>query len=140
MTEQPRTGRSGSAGRVSGRLIPEATVSRLPLYLRALHALAETGATTVSSETLAAAAGVNSPKVRKDLSQLGTYGTRGVGYDGSTSSTRSPTSSASLSGGALSSSGWATSDMRSPATAGLPPAGFGWSACSTLTGTASARR
>ena len=81
MTEQPRTGRSGSAGRVSGRLIPEATVSRLPLYLRALHALAETGATTVSSETLAAAAGVNSPKVRKDLSQLGTYGTRGVGYD-----------------------------------------------------------
>jgi redox-sensing transcriptional repressor len=81
MTEQPRTGRSGSAGRASGRLIPEATVSRLPLYLRALHALAETGATTVSSETLAAAAGVNSPKVRKDLSQLGTYGTRGVGYD-----------------------------------------------------------
>jgi len=66
----------------SGRApIPDATVARLPLYLRALVAIAETGATTVSSETLAAAAGVNSAKVRKDLSALGSYGTRGVGYD-----------------------------------------------------------
>ena len=35
---------------------------------------------TVSSEELAAAAGVNSAKLRKDLSHLGSYGTRGVGY------------------------------------------------------------
>lgn len=63
------------------RGIPEATVARLPLYLRALHVLAERGLATVSSEELAAAAGVNSAKVRKDLSQLGSYGTRGVGYD-----------------------------------------------------------
>jgi redox-sensing transcriptional repressor len=63
------------------RSIPEATVGRLPVYLRALVDLAEQGATTVSSETLAEAAGVNSPKVRKDLSHLGSYGTRGVGYD-----------------------------------------------------------
>src|SRR5207248_5936735 len=33
------------------------------------------------SEALAAAAGVNSAKLRKDLSHLGSYGTRGVGYD-----------------------------------------------------------
>ena len=33
------------------------------------------------SEELAAAAGVNSAKLRKDLSYLGSYGTRGVGYD-----------------------------------------------------------
>src|SRR4026207_1900706 len=64
-----------------GRLIPEATVGRLPVYLRALVALTESGATTVSSEALAEAAGVNSAKVRKDLSHLGSYGTRGVGYD-----------------------------------------------------------
>src|SRR5690606_31003707 len=51
------------------------------LYLRALNALAERGTLTVSSEELAAAAGVNSAKVRKDLSHLGSYGTRGVGYD-----------------------------------------------------------
>jgi redox-sensing transcriptional repressor len=35
----------------------------------------------VSSEELAEAAGVNSAKLRKDLSHLGSYGTRGVGYD-----------------------------------------------------------
>src|SRR5690606_25308461 len=52
-----------------------------PEYLRALHHLAEAGHETVSSEGLAAAAGVNSAKLRKDLSQLGSYGTRGVGYD-----------------------------------------------------------
>jgi redox-sensing transcriptional repressor len=61
--------------------LPEATVARLPEYLRALHHLAETGFDTVSSEGLAAAAGVNSAKLRKDLSHLGSYGTRGVGYD-----------------------------------------------------------
>ncbi len=61
--------------------LPEATIARLPEYLRALHHLAETGHETVSSEELAAAAGVNSAKLRKDLSHLGSYGTRGVGYD-----------------------------------------------------------
>jgi redox-sensing transcriptional repressor len=63
------------------RGIPEATVNRLPVYLRALYALADRGVATVSSEELAAAAGVNSAKLRKDLSHLGSYGTRGVGYD-----------------------------------------------------------
>ena len=61
--------------------VPDATVARLPLYLRALHLLAEQGHETVSSEELAEAAGVNSAKLRKDLSHLGSYGTRGVGYD-----------------------------------------------------------
>jgi redox-sensing transcriptional repressor len=61
--------------------IPEATIARLPVYLRALYTLADRGIATVSSEELAAAAGVNSAKLRKDLSHLGSYGTRGVGYD-----------------------------------------------------------
>jgi redox-sensing transcriptional repressor len=56
-------------------------VTRLPVYLRALVDLAEAGAGSVSSDELAEAAGVNSAKVRKDLSHLGSYGTRGVGYD-----------------------------------------------------------
>src|SRR5262249_3303896 len=34
-----------------------------------------------SSERLAELAGVNAAKVRKDLSYLGSYGTRGVGYE-----------------------------------------------------------
>lgn len=64
------------------RPIPEATVARLPMYLRSLLDLAETrGQLTVSSEELADLAGVNAAKVRKDLSYLGSYGTRGVGYD-----------------------------------------------------------
>jgi redox-sensing transcriptional repressor len=61
--------------------VPEATVARLPLYLRALTTLADRRVSTVSSEELAAAAGVNSAKLRKDLSYLGSYGTRGVGYE-----------------------------------------------------------
>ena len=73
------TRRPVSANGIQG--IPEATVARLPVYLRALYALADRGIATVSSEELAAAAGVNSAKLRKDLSHLGSYGTRGVGYD-----------------------------------------------------------
>jgi redox-sensing transcriptional repressor len=69
----------GPQGGASG--IPEATVARLPVYLRALYGLAERGVSTVASEELAAAAGVNSAKLRKDLSHLGSYGIRGVGYD-----------------------------------------------------------
>src|SRR5215469_3939006 len=56
-------------------------VARLPVYLRALYALADRGVATVASDELAAAAGVNSAKLRKDLSHLGSYGIRGVGYD-----------------------------------------------------------
>lgn len=68
--------------------IPDATVARLPGYLRVLDALAEGagpdelgGAGHVSSGTLAEAAGVSPAQLRKDLSHLGSYGTRGVGYD-----------------------------------------------------------
>lgn len=56
-------------------------MARLPLYLRALAGLAERGIATVSSDELAVSAGVNSAKLRKDLSYLGSYGTRGVGYE-----------------------------------------------------------
>jgi redox-sensing transcriptional repressor len=62
------------------RPIPEATVTRLPLYYRALLEIDDARG-TVSSEQLAELAGVNAAKVRKDLSYLGSYGTRGVGYD-----------------------------------------------------------
>ena len=63
------------------RRIPEATVARLPVYLRSLLELADARVATISSERLADMAGVNAAKVRKDLSYLGSYGTRGVGYD-----------------------------------------------------------
>jgi redox-sensing transcriptional repressor len=65
----------------SRRRIPEATVVRLPVYERVLSGLLRSGATTVSSEQLAELARVNAAKVRKDLSLLGSFGTRGTGYD-----------------------------------------------------------
>lgn len=63
------------------RAVPEATVARLATYLGVLTTLVDRAITTVSSEELAAATGVNSAKLRKDLSFLGSYGVRGVGYD-----------------------------------------------------------
>ncbi len=63
------------------RGIPDATVARLPEYLRALTDLAARGIASVSSEELASAVAVRSAKLRKDLSHLGSYGVRGVGYD-----------------------------------------------------------
>ena len=69
-------------GHASARgVIPDATVSRLPMYHRSLLSLTARGVLLVSSEELAEASGVSSAKLRKDLSFLGSYGTRGVGYD-----------------------------------------------------------
>ncbi|HEY7047757.1 MAG TPA: redox-sensing transcriptional repressor Rex [Jatrophihabitantaceae bacterium] len=70
-----------TAGAAGARVVPEATVARLATYLRVLTGFAEDAATTVSSDELAVAAGVNSAMLRKDLSFLGSYGIRGVGYD-----------------------------------------------------------
>jgi redox-sensing transcriptional repressor len=61
-------------------VIPAATISRLPLYLRCLGEIEE-GQTTCSSEQLAESAGVNPAQVRKDLSYVDPPGVRGVGYD-----------------------------------------------------------
>jgi redox-sensing transcriptional repressor len=63
------------------RRIPDAAVARLPVYLQILNTLIADGTAQLSSDQLASLAGVNAAKVRKDLSYLGSYGTRGVGYD-----------------------------------------------------------
>ncbi len=65
----------------SDAAVPGATVARLPYYLRALRDLAAQGVTTTSSSELADRSGVSSAQLRKDLSYLGSFGTRGVGYD-----------------------------------------------------------
>lgn len=65
----------------SQRTLAQATVTRLPLYLRALSDLRTQGKRTVSSDQMADVVGVNSANVRRDLSQLGTLGRRGIGYD-----------------------------------------------------------
>ncbi len=71
----------GAPSQPSARRIPEATVVRLPVYQRILAELVRTNVATVSSEQLASLAAVNAAKVRKDLSLLGSFGTRGSGYD-----------------------------------------------------------
>jgi len=79
VTKPPHAGSEGAPARL--RSIPEASVARLAVYLRKLGELAEEGADTVSSDELAAATGVNPAKLRKDLSYIGSYGIRGVGYE-----------------------------------------------------------
>ncbi|MBF6211379.1 redox-sensing transcriptional repressor Rex [Nocardia puris] len=78
---RPGDGPDGVGARSLQKDIPQATVTRLATYLRVLATLAEDGVLIVSSEELAVAAGVNSAKLRKDLSFLGPNGVRGVGYD-----------------------------------------------------------
>jgi len=62
-----------------GRHLPEAAVERLAGYLRVLSTLPPIG--TICSDDLATAAGVKPAQLRRDLSYLGSNGTRGVGYD-----------------------------------------------------------
>ncbi len=62
------------------RKIPPATVKRLPLYLQCLDQI-DSDSIGISSKNLADLAKVNDAQVRRDLSYLGTLGTRGVGYD-----------------------------------------------------------
>jgi redox-sensing transcriptional repressor len=57
--------------------LSNATVSRLPRYLRHLE---ELDTKTISSDDLARVAGVTAANVRRDLAALGFGGTRGVGY------------------------------------------------------------
>jgi redox-sensing transcriptional repressor len=72
---------TGTGGAPAARAVPEATVARLAVYLRMLGELAEQGTDTVSSDELAPVCGVNSAKLRKDLSYVGSHGIRGVGYE-----------------------------------------------------------
>jgi redox-sensing transcriptional repressor len=61
--------------------IPRKAIYRLSVYLRCLHRLKANSIRTVSSDALAAAAGVKSTQLRKDLTYFGQFGTRGLGYD-----------------------------------------------------------
>lgn len=64
-----------------GRRIPQATIRRLPIYLRDLSEAVSVGVSVTSSSEMAARTGVSSEQIRKDLAYFGAFGTRGVGYD-----------------------------------------------------------
>lgn len=60
--------------------IPKKTIYRLSLYHRCLSKLHENEHETVSSSALAKAAGVKASQLRRDISCVGQFGTRGLGY------------------------------------------------------------
>lgn len=60
--------------------VPDIVVGRLPIYLRALTQLAETGQEITSSHELGERLGISSAQIRKDLSHFGTFGKQGTGY------------------------------------------------------------
>jgi len=60
--------------------IPKKAIYRLSIYHRCLQKLHDNGVATVSSTTLARAAGVKPSQLRKDLAYFGQFGTRGLGY------------------------------------------------------------
>jgi redox-sensing transcriptional repressor len=61
--------------------LPDPTVARLPIYQRIAEELQRRSRDTISSEDLGRLAGVTAATVRRDLSSIGTFGTRGAGYD-----------------------------------------------------------
>ena len=67
--------------RVSVKKVADSTVRRLSLYLRYLEEFQARGASTISSDELAALAGTTPAQVRKDLSVFGSFGKRGLGYE-----------------------------------------------------------
>lgn len=61
--------------------VPDIIVSRLPIYLRALQHMADSGIMTTSSQELGDKVGISAAQIRKDLSQFGEFGKQGTGYN-----------------------------------------------------------
>lgn len=60
--------------------IPDIIIGRLPIYLRALQRMADSGLKTTSSQELGELVGVSAAQIRKDISQFGEFGKQGTGY------------------------------------------------------------
>ncbi len=60
---------------------PDIIVGRLPLYLRALHRMADAGSLVTSSQELGEWVGISAAQIRKDISQFGEFGKQGTGYN-----------------------------------------------------------
>lgn len=60
--------------------IPNETIRRMPMYLRAFSILKTEHQDMISSSELAERLHLNPPQIRKDLSYFGAFGTRGKGY------------------------------------------------------------
>lgn len=63
------------------KLIPDIVIGRLPLYLRELQLMANSGRIITSSQELGERLGISAAQIRKDLSQFGEFGKQGTGYE-----------------------------------------------------------
>jgi redox-sensing transcriptional repressor len=60
--------------------IPDIIITRLPVYLRALQHMEDSGLKTTSSQELGEHVGISAAQIRKDISQFGEFGKQGTGY------------------------------------------------------------
>jgi len=61
--------------------VPDIVIGRLPIYLRALTRMQESGQEITSSQELGQRLGIGSAQIRKDLSHFGEFGKQGTGYE-----------------------------------------------------------
>jgi len=74
--------------RLRSKKLSEPTIARLPVYQRIAEGFARRGLNRIDSEQIGQLAGVTATTVRRDLAGLGSFGTRGAGYDVSVLSER----------------------------------------------------
>ena len=67
--------------RLRGRKLSEPTIARLPVYQRIAEGFERRGEQRIDSKQIGELAGVTATTVRRDLAGLGSFGTRGAGYD-----------------------------------------------------------
>ncbi len=69
------------APRLRSKKLSEPTIARLPVYQRIAEGFARRGLSRIDSVQIGELAGVTATTVRRDLAGLGSFGTRGAGYD-----------------------------------------------------------
>jgi len=65
---------------MNAQKIPDVIIARLPVYLRALQRMSDSGLKTTSSKELGEHVGISAAQIRKDISQFGEFGKQGTGY------------------------------------------------------------
>ncbi len=70
-----------ATSRLRSKKLSEPTIARLPVYQRIAEGWFQRGASKIDSKQIGELAGVTATTVRRDLAGLGSFGTRGAGYD-----------------------------------------------------------
>ncbi len=70
-----------ATSRLRSKKLSEPTIARLPVYQRIAEGWLKRGASKIDSKQIGELAGVTATTVRRDLAGLGSFGTRGAGYD-----------------------------------------------------------